>query len=175
MCWDCNDNQGGDPYKIFTQGGVSVDDFYTEFNYQTRLKGRGWSRGGSHKIKAKKSRPGCPGNDYKAHVYVWTSETQDASIFSDYFGFHKYQSNVCAGCGKKNGFKISDEYMKIKERKWAKLATPEKGVPVSRWSWKNRPYISFRYWTWENYDEGYAEARKKYLVQRGYTSYYYGW
>lgn len=153
------------------QGAVDVDDFDKEVNYQTRMKGRGYSRGGSHKQKAK-TRPGCPGNDYKAHVYVWTTESEEDDFFSDYYGFHKRQHRICAGCNKFNGSKLSDEYMKVKERKWQKIATPEKGVPVPRWRWRNGR-ITFRYWNWESYDKDYMAAKRAYIQRNGWPAYLY--
>lgn len=161
MCWDC---YGYDEKETdFRRGKVEVEDFYKEVNYQKSLR----------KKKKVKTRPGCPGNEYKAHVYVWTCENEYRDFFYDYYGFPKYQHKVCAGCGKSNGTKHSDQYMKVKERLWAKLAVPEKGIPVSRWGNRNR-YAKFKWWNWENQDDDYRKARKEYIDRNGYPKYLYG-
>jgi len=164
MCKHCLDYD--DPHhKDFIRGGVDPEDFDKEVNYQTNLK---------KKNKKVKTRPGCPGNDYKAHVYVWTTENEYRDFFCDYFGFPKYQHNICAGCGKRNGTKCSDQYMKVKEREWAKLAVPEKGVPIPFWRHRTRHYVSFKWWDWENYNEDYRKARKAYIDRHGLPRYIYG-
>lgn len=157
-CWDAGESEH---HKDFIQGAVDPDDGWVEVNYQARPKS---------KNKKKKTRPGCSGNEYGPHIYVWTTEREFRDFFYDYFGFPKYQHKVCVGCGKTNGSKHSDEYMKVKERKWAKKATPEKGVPVSRW---NRRYRSFKWWSWESEDAEYMAARREYIDRNGYPRYLY--
>ena len=166
MCKHCWDDTETDHHKDFIRGGVPIDDFEKEVNYQKNIK---------KKNKKSKTRPGCPGNEYKAHIYVWTTETAFRDFFYDYYGFSKTQHRVCVGCGKHNGSKPSDEYLKVKERRWAKLATPENGVPVSRWRYRrNRHLVVFKYWSWENYDEDYRKARREYIDRNGWPSYLYG-
>jgi hypothetical protein len=97
MCWDCYDHPKGDPYKIFTQGGVPVEDFDDEVRY----------RHAPRKNKAKKPKAkGCPANDFKAHVYVWVTETHYYSRYNGY-GFYEDKTRpytvdckTCCGCGK---------------------------------------------------------------------------
>jgi hypothetical protein len=167
MCWDCN-RLDLDPHKEFIRGRVDPDFGEVEVNYKPRKK-----------IKTppdrKRTRPGCPANDNKAHVYVWTTEGMERDFFSDYYGFHKTERRLCCGCGKRNGSRLSEEYMKVKERKWAKLATPEKGVPIPRWNYRGRPRrVYFKYWTWENDDPDYTAARKEYREKHGWDEYFYG-
>jgi len=165
MCRGCKMDPSEVAKMQLRQGAVPVEDFDDEVPY----------RHAPRKKKRAKTRPGCPGNDYKAHVYVWTTENEYRDFFYDYFGFPRNQTNTCVGCGKTNGSKPSDEYMKRKEREWAKLATPEKGVPVSRWRYRsNRHLVSFRWWSWEYQDEDYRKARKEYIDLHGWPKYMYG-
>jgi len=167
MCKHCWDDTETDHHKDFIRGGVPIDDFEKEVNYQKNIKKK-------NKKTREKSRPGCPGNEYKAHVYVWTTEYESNDFFSDYYGFPRTQHRICAGCGKSNGSKPSDEYMKIKERKWAKLAIPEKGIPVSRWRYRSRhSLVTFKYWSWEYDDEDYRKARREFIDLHGWPSYLY--
>lgn len=147
------------------QGAVEPEDFYEEVNYQQRLK---------KKNKRVRNYPGCPGNDGKAHVYVWTTETVPTTLFEDYYGFPKYQRHVCAGCGKAKGYKLSDEYMKVKERKWAKLPECEKGRPMSRWR-RQSGMVRFNYWSWEDDDTAYQAYRREYIDRHGFTDYVWGY
>lgn len=89
--WGGEDNGHAD----FVHGGVPIEDFNEEFK---------------HVKAAKKSRPkkkrGCPENDYKAHVYVWITETRYHSKWG-YYGLMEDRSRpytvdlkVCCGCGK---------------------------------------------------------------------------
>jgi len=103
--------------------------------------------------KPKKTRAGCPANDYKAHVYVWTTETDDTfrSLFQRYFGFYKYEYKICCGCRKRGkGYRLTEQYRK-------KFKTD------NRWSSK------------EYQHEGFNEYRRKWLIQHGYTKEYYGY
>lgn len=174
MCKGCYSDPTWDEIYYRRQGAVDVDDFYKEVNYQTRMKGRGWSRGGSHKQKFR-NRPGCPGNDFKAHVYVWTTEKEESTFFSDYYGFHKRQSRICVGCGKRNGSQLSDEYMKRKLREWDKLDSLKKGEPVPYYRRSNAKYprYSFKWWNWESMDEDFRRAKKEYIDRYGMPSYLY--
>lgn len=96
MCWDCRDHPKGDPYKIFTQGGVPVEDFDDEIRYRHAPRNK------KRKPKAK----GCPENNNNAHVYVWVTETRYHYKYTVY-GFQKDKTRpytvdlkVCCGCGK---------------------------------------------------------------------------
>lgn len=158
------------------QGAVDVDDFYKEVNYQTRMKGRGgmtWGRAS----KRRKNKAGCPSNNYGPHIYVWTTEGQEDNFFSDYYGFFKYEYETCCGCGKTRKSRKSEQYEKVKARKWAKKYGDEysmkRGEPVGRFASGRTRYS---WWNWESYDEDYMEARQEYFNRRGFTSYYYnGW
>jgi hypothetical protein len=60
------------------------------------------------KTKKPKKKRGCPGNDYKAHVYVWVTETRYFSKYNYERGYHvvdfsrpyTVDSKTCCGCGK---------------------------------------------------------------------------
>lgn len=165
MCWDCY-AEPHDRYKEIKQGGVDPEDFYMEVNYSPKRK--------SKKKREKKKYPGCPGNEGKAHIYVWTTEREFQDLFYRYFGFSKYQSNICVGCGKRNGVKNSDKYEARKQREWDKryTVTVKRGEPVPRYGWRYRP--SFKYWQWENELPEYREYRREYISRYGYNQYVYG-
>ena len=93
-------------HKQFVQGGVGLDDF------EETIK---------HVKKAVPKKPvkkkGCPGNDFNAHVYVWVPETEvtpwtQDDLFFEFYGFHKYEYKVCAGCLKRTKYRVSEEYTK---------------------------------------------------------------
>lgn len=120
MCWDCENNKGGDPYKNYRRGGVEPEDFEAEVNYRPKKK---------EKVPVKHT--GCTGNDGKAHVYVWTTEFEptgyytpwwterkEPSFFKEY-GFHEYERFVCVGCGHKKKSRYTEEYHKW-VAKWKK-------------------------------------------------------
>ena len=167
MCWDCYDNRKGDPYKIFTQGGVEISDFEDEIPYRHPKR--------KSKKKSRKAVPGCEGNDGKAHIYVWTSETMPTDyLFYRYFGFHRSEWRVCVGCGKRNGTRNSEKYETRKEREYNKRYKPviERGAPVSR---RGRRYFpSLKYYNWEGDHDGYASYRKEYIKKHGYNSKVWG-
>lgn len=167
MCRCCKMDPRDVAIMRLRQGAIPIEDFDEEVTYRHPKRRK--------KKEKVKTRPGCPANEFKAHVYVWTTETEYRDFFYDYFGFPKGQSKVCVGCGKRNGSKPSDEYMRRKEREWAKLATPEKGVPVPRWRYRSgRRYVAFNWWSWENNDEDYRKARKEYIDRNGWPKYMYG-
>jgi len=158
------------------QGAVEVDDFYKEVNYTPRKKK-------TKRVREKRTRPGCPENNNGPHVYIWTTETVGARLYStylmhdmfyDYFGYSKWKYEVCAGCLKGRGREHSDRYEKAKERKWNKLPSIDKGEPVSRWARGRRGMVSYRYWNWENEDEVYNQMRRDYINRNGWTRYVYG-
>lgn len=161
-CWD----EGGPHHKDFIRGAVEPDDFEKEVNYKPKAK--------KSKSVSKRNYPGCPGNEGKAHVYVWTTEYEVKDFFYDYYGFYKNQSRICAGCGKKNGSKPSDPYMRRKNREWDKRYggeyNMERGKPLSRY----RRGPSFSWWSWESYDEEFTTKRREYIKRYGWTHYIYG-
>jgi hypothetical protein len=108
------------------------------------------------KVKKVKTRAGCPGNDNKEHVYVWTTEGQMEDLFFMYFGYHKEEVKRCCGCNKvypgnryRNSRRKTERYVK----RWK---------PVGRYDAPERKH------------PGYAEFRRKWLVQHGFTREYYG-
>jgi hypothetical protein len=169
MCWDCYDHPKGDPYKMFRQGAVSVEDF--DDDLRVRHAKRRAPKARSVRLR------GCPGNEGKAHVYVWTSEGQyyeiAEDIFYKHFGFHKKESKVCAGCGRKDGYRLTEAYEKRKEREYRKrFGGPEnvlRGEPVKRYGWRRHSFYSF---TWEKYDEEYERKVRDYYQRIGAK--YYG-
>lgn len=55
-----------------------------------------------HRKKKGKKRPpkksGCPGNDGRAHIYVWTTETAYDDWWTRHWGLGRYEYYVCCGC-----------------------------------------------------------------------------
>ena len=146
-CWD----EGGPHHKDFIRGGVDPEDFEKEVNYHPKQK----------KSKKAKKYPGCPGNDKGPHIYVWTTEHNKSTLFLDYFGFHRYEQKVCCGCGHMDRRRKTPEY----EERNAK--EKDKAVRRGERVWK--------YWSFEDFDEGYREKRSRYIRQRGWDDYVYGW
>lgn len=165
MCKACKMDPSDMARYRTRQGALDVEDFEKEVNYRPSAKAK--------KTKGK-TRPGCPGNEYGPHVYVWTSEREMDSLFYRYFGWHKYQSHICAGCGKKDRSKYSDKYEARKKKEWDKryAVSVKRGEPVGRGRGRG-PY--YRYWEWESYHEGFRAYRKDYLTQKGFTNLVYGW
>lgn len=182
MCKACKMDPKDERVREFRMGAVEPEDFEIEFNYQTRTKGksgRRWRTSGNAKTK---TRPGCPENEFKAHIYVWTTEYEDDNFFSDYYGFHKNQTQICCGCGKGNKVKRSDEYEKIKARKFRKLfgdgTQVPRGEPIGHWV-NSLPHgytriPSYNYWSWESYDKDYMAARRDYMARHGFPKYLWG-
>lgn len=180
MCRDCYSDPAWDEIHYRRQGAVDVDDFYKEVNYQTRMKGRGWSRGGSHKQNGKPRKRGCPANNNKAHVYVWTTENNIEDLFFRFYGFHKWEKEFCCGCDNRRGRRLTERYLNIKDRKYKKLTNGaefnvKRGEPVAQ-SWRFRRNIipSYSMFEWETNDEEYMEYRKDYIKKNGYNSYVHG-
>lgn len=168
MCKSCwGYENGGDPFKNFRRGGVEPDDFEKEVDYRPRTR--------KTKKKNPSPKPGCPGNDGAEHIYVWTTEREVRDFFFDYYGYHRYESHICVGCGK-NGHRRrhTEKYEKRKHREWTKRYGGEfdvkRGEPLSRWG--RGP--NYRWWSWENYDPEYTAKRREYIARHGYTSYIYG-
>lgn len=161
MCWDCGDYPKGDPHKNYVRGGVDPDDFYKEVDYRLAKP--------KPKRKKKKTRPGCRENDFGPHIYVWTSEyvTEDDSFFFAVFGWHKWEDQRCAGCGKHKESKKTERYETIKYRKYVKMygdgSQVPRGAPVPRHRINRKPY--FPSWNWEEYDERFIAAREEYLAK----------
>lgn len=119
MCWDCNNNKGGDPYKNYRRGGVDPEDFEKEVNYRPKKK----------TPKPKKKHFGCPKNDGKAHVYVWTTEFEETGMYSPWWmtervpsfykehGFHQYERLICVGCGQQKKMRYTEEFNKWRTKR----------------------------------------------------------
>ena len=175
MCWDCYDHPKGDPYKIFRQGGVPVEDFDDEIPFRhspRRVKKKG--------ARAKENR-GCPGNNNGEHVYVWTTEFNVEDLFFRFYGFHKYERERCCGCNsRRRGTRLTEEYVKIKERRYRKLTAGgefnvKRGEPVPmRYRGGIKRLPSYWAYAWENFDEDYQKFRKDYIKMYGRNDYVYG-
>jgi hypothetical protein len=76
------------------------------------------------KKKPRHVRVGCPGNDGKAHVYVWTSENEETGtyrspwsdrIIKSFYakhGYHRMEAKTCVGCGKVAKKRYTEEFQK---------------------------------------------------------------
>ncbi len=160
MCKSCKMDPAEVARKQTRQGAVAVDDFDKEVNYRPKKK----------ESKSASRRPGCYANNYKAHVYVWTSEREIKTLFYRYFGFHSRETEVCVGCGKTRGRRHSEKYEKVKRREWNKRYSNEfevkRGAPVPRREMRRGP--SYTWWRWETYDEGYVAYRREYVARHGW-------
>lgn len=167
MCWDCNNNDKGDPYKNFRRGGVEVEDFADEFRYMkpSHKTQFDWSKKKRRASMRASTRPGCPENNFKAHPYVWTTELEsEKTIFFRFFGFHKYQREVCCGCGKRRKTENTERYVKRKDRAWEKFESLPKGQPVSRY---RRGLTRYSWFVWEDYNDEYMDFRKEEIAKVG--------
>jgi len=123
-------------YKEFVQGGAG--DGYEDTKHKK-----------SAKNKKRKKVPGCPGNDGKKHLYVWTTEGDHwltDRLFYQIFGYHKYEFSVCCGCGKRRGSRRTERYMKKARSKWD---------------------------SWENRDERYRAEKQRLYAKYGWR--YFDW
>jgi hypothetical protein len=128
-----------DTHADFIHGGVDIDDFDDVIRHRKKAK----------KVRPKK-KPGCPGNEGKAHIYVWTTEFNFEDCFFKFFGFHKYEKKFCAGCNKKAyATRKTEQYIK-------------KFNDSTRWG------------SPEYRHEGYKEYVTRWRVQRGWTRELYG-
>lgn len=103
-----------DTHADFTRGGVNPEDFEEQ---PTR-----------HKKASKKRRPkrGCPGNDFKEHVYIWEPlrfrYTWDDEALDDFYeihGFYRREVLICCGCGRRQKTRYTEEMKKrIKKFGW---------------------------------------------------------
>jgi len=137
----------------FIHGGVPIEDF----DEDVRI---GHPKRRKKKVK-RKNYPGCPANNRKGHVWVWTEEFErENTLCYRYFGFHEYERKVCCGCGHRDASRRSEAYRARKEKMWAKY---------------RRSYSRYRWWTWESYDEGYQAYRKDYIAKHGFTNAVWNW
>lgn len=153
------------------QGAVEIEDFDEEIRYRKPTGGSPWG-GWNKKKPRKKTRPGCPENNFGPHLFVWTTELEsEKTIFFQFFGFHKYHREVCCGCKKQRGTEESERYTKRKDREWEKLYSLPKGEPVARWTYKGRPRrVHYKWFTWESHNEEYQKFKKEIIDRRGILS-----
>lgn len=175
MCRCCKMDPSEDARYRLRQGEIPIEDFDEEVRYRRPSRGRGYS----YNKKRKREPRGCPANNNKAHVWVWTTEKEITDIFFNYFGFHKRETKVCCGCGKVSKTRETEEYMRRKERAWRKRTGGEfnvkRGEPVSRYSrYRGKSFWSF---SWEMEDPKYQEIydawykRQKERWLKGYGSF----
>jgi hypothetical protein len=148
-----------DTHADFKHGGVDIDDFDAEVNYQKRIAKKN--------KKAKKRYPGCPENNNGPHVYVWTTEFRGERLFKDYFGFHKYEEKRCAGCGHKDSSRLTEEYNARNSKEFTKYKRKN----------PNRRYLRLRWWRFETYDEGFKNKERSAWQRWGYgkSDYFWEW
>lgn len=163
MCKSCKMNDREIETFYRRQGMVDAEDFDDEPRYRHPKRRR--------RTNKTKTRPGCPDNNFGPHVPIWTTEFNRTDyLFYKVFGWHKWEKNICAGCGKKMGTRKTERYIKIAERKYrAKYGGPEnmpRGEPRSRWGVRRSP--PFHYFAWERDNAEYAEALDRYKVQHGF-------
>lgn len=144
MCKHCWGDTESEHHKDWIRGGVDADHGEAEVNYKPKKKKPGAS---------KKKYPGCPGNEGKAHVYVWTTEKNEEDLFFRYYGFYRSEYKICAGCGHKDASRLSEKYLARKEKMFRK-------EPRKRY---------FRYYAWEYSDEEYQAYRRKHISMYGWT------
>lgn len=170
--------EGPNTYKMGREG--ALDDAYWDedelVDYPHRAKKK-------KKRKRSKTRPGCIGNDYGPHIYVWTTEFENTrDVFYSYYGYFKYESRICCGCRKKNGRQKTEKYEKKKHREWVKRYGDLEELRLHRGKGPVQRYRGSRYtwWAWETEDEGFNEHRR--LWQEKYGPFwtntgtnYWGW
>ena len=169
MCKSCYSDPAWDEIRYRRQGMVDVDDFDEEPRYRKPGTGTRWAY---KKKKARGAKRGCPENNGKGHVWVWTSEREVTDIFYKHFGFHKKESKICCGCGYRAKSRETEEYMRRKERAWRKLTGGEfdvpRGEPIERYRWRGKRFWAFE---WEmddpaykaKYDEWHERQRRLWL------------
>lgn len=92
----------------------------------------------------------------------------EKALFFRFFGFHKYEREVCIGCLKTRGTQESERYTKRKDRAWEKLTDLPKGEPVARWVYRGRPRrVHYKWFTWEDDNEEYKDFRKEQVAKQG--------
>lgn len=154
MCKNCYSDPAWDELHYRRQGAVDIEDFDDEPRYRKP----GSSTGYNYNNKSKRVPRGCPENNNKSHVWVWTTEFEPTDIFFEHFGFHKRESKVCCGCGKIDKTRETEEYMRRKEHEWRKRTGGEfeakRGEPLPL---RGRYRIGASFWAfrWEDYDEEY--------------------
>lgn len=167
MCSGCKMDDKDVQVMYARQGAVEVSDFDEEPRYRKVTTGKRWNY--NKKKPRKKTRPGCPENNFGPHLFVWTTELEsEKTLFFKFYGFHKYQREVCCGCGKRRNSELTERYIKRKDRAWEKFSDLPKGEPVPRWRYRGTPRrVHYSYFTWENEDKGFAAFKKAEAERRG--------
>lgn len=167
-CWDYNET---DHHKDFIRGGVRAEDFDDIPRYRHPKR-----RTKKKSARAKKNH-GCTGNDNGPHVYVWTTETQVEDLFFRFYGYHKFEKEVCVGCRNYRRKQTTARYEKIRARVYKKMYggpfDVKRGSPVPKYQWRNRK-PSYDYFSWEVYDEKFIEYRRQYIEKYGENIYTMG-
>lgn len=90
-----NKHDGPNNYKDNRRGGAE-DAFWDETELVDHKRSA---------TKKKRARRGCPENDYKAHIYIWTTETRYYGKWDTIRGYVQDKSrpytvdiNICCGC-----------------------------------------------------------------------------
>jgi len=135
--------------KDFRQGAINPDVYDEEVNYSPKTKAK----------KTKKRYPGCPGNDKGPHIYVWTTEKNNHTLFFEHYGFHKYEKRICVGCNHVDRKRTTQAYRERNAREKDKAA--------------RRGQRTYKYWTFEDHDEEYREVRRRYISRHGWDEYAY--
>lgn len=69
------------------------------------------------KSKKKKVPRGCPGNDNKGHVYVWTVDPGDLDERTKLFymsgGVYRREWEICVGCARVKRSRYTEEFQKL--------------------------------------------------------------
>lgn len=98
------------------QGAVDENDF-EEVNYHPKKKDK------PPRVR------GCPGNDHKEHVYIWTTELEPTGwytvswsedikpTFHERHGFYRQEARVCVGCGRVSKRRYTEEFSKLVSKK----------------------------------------------------------
>lgn len=168
MCKACKMDDREMQVYYRRQGMVEANDFDDEVRYR-------------HPKRRKKNkvnrRPGCPGNDYNKHVFVWVEKSGDfdSGFFFKYYGYYKKEYEVCCGCGKVGKSRRTEKYNKINLKKYTKIYgdefTVKRGEPVRRYGRSYKP--SLTWWSFEANDPEFKAAHTQWAIERGLPTWYY--
>ena len=175
MCKHCWGWDEAEHHKDFTQGAVGIEDFEDVIPYRHPKRRK------KRKDKYPKTRPGCPENGWKKHVFVWVEMVHDPysfrkDFFYEYYGYYKEEHEVCCGCGHIGKSRRTEKYNKINLRAYTKLYGDEfsvaRGEPLSRYS-RGRYKPSLAYFSYERNDPEFKATYKQWAIERGYPTWYY--
>lgn len=135
-----------DTHADFVRGGVPIEDFEPKVKHKK-------------KRQKKSKKPGCPENNGGRHIYVWVPEGK-TSLFYRFYGFYKWEREVCCGCEKTKG-----SYWTHKGRRWTEKY---REIALKRWE-KTHSRGQFRSFRWENEDKDYREFKERYIRRYGFS------